>query len=315
MYLDALIETFQVTAPVFLILSLGVVLKYRGQLNDGFLQVSSSLVFNICLPILMFIAIIDRKVDIYAHLSLVVFCVAASVVVFIVFWLISFRSIAAVDRGVVVQGAFRSNLGVVGLALCINAFGSEGLAIAVIILAVVTPVFNILSVYALNHALNPDRPFSFVKTGLDILKNPLILAIILAMLFGQLDLTLPKVLYDAGSYLARMTLPLALIVIGGSLSLRELKNSRFELTWAVLAKLIVMPMMVVIPAYLAGFDGVVLGCILLMFASPTAAASFVMVRLIGGNFLLASNIIVFSTILSAVTISLLLYMLKILALA
>ena len=106
MYLDALIETFQVTAPVFLILSLGVVLKYRGQLNDGFLQVSSSLVFNICLPILMFIAIIDRKVDIYEHLSLVVFCVAASVVVFIVFWLISFRSIAAVDRGVVVQGLF-----------------------------------------------------------------------------------------------------------------------------------------------------------------------------------------------------------------
>lgn len=313
-YLDALLETLQVTLPVFLILSLGVILRLRGQLNEGFLQASSSLVFNICLPLLMFLAIIDRQVDLNSHISLVLFCLSASVAAFIFFWFASSRGISAIERGVVVQGAFRSNLGVIGLALCINAFGSAGLSISVVILAVVTPVFNILSVFALNHSANAGRPISLAKTCFDIVKNPLIISILLATLFSLLDLTLPKVLYDAGSYLARMTLPLALLVIGGSLSFRELKKSRFELSWAVIGKLAVMPVIVVFFAYLAGFDGVALGCILLMFASPTAAASFVMVRLIGGNFLLASNIIVISTILSAFTISVLLFSVKIIGL-
>lgn len=314
MYLDALYETLQVTIPVFLILTLGIVLRLRGQLNEGFLQVASSLVFSLCLPILMFLAIIDRQVDLKAHISLVVFCLLASVASFALFWLVSMGRISPQDRGVVVQGAFRSNLGVIGLALCINAFDEAGLSAGVVILAVVTPVFNILSVFALNHSVRAGRPISLLDTSLDIVKNPLIIAIILAMVFSLLDLTLPKVLYDAGSYLARMTLPLALLVIGGSLSFRELKKSRFELIWAVMGKLAVMPIVVVICAYLFGFDGVLLGCILLMFASPTAAASFVMVRLIGGNFLLASNIIVISTILSAVTISVLLYCVKIIGL-
>lgn len=314
MYLDALYETLQVTIPVFLILTLGIALRLRGQLNEGFLQVASSLVFNLCLPILMFLAIIDRQVDLKAHISLVVFCLLASVASFALFWFVSMGRISPQDRGVVVQGAFRSNLGVIGLALCINAFDEAGLSAGVVILAVVTPVFNILSVFALNHSVRAGRPISLLDTSLDIVKNPLIIAIILAMVFSLLDLTLPKVLYDAGSYLARMTLPLALLVIGGSLSFRELKKSRFELIWAVMGKLAVMPIVVVICAYLFGFDGVLLGCILLMFASPTAAASFVMVRLIGGNFLLASNIIVISTILSAVTISVLLYCVKIIGL-
>lgn len=314
-YFSVLQDTLQITVPVFLILSLGLLLKLRGKLNDGFLQVSSSLVFNVCLPVLMFLAVIDKGVDLTTNLPLVLFCAVASVAIFVFFWLASHFWIAPLNRGVVVQGAFRSNLGVIGLALCVNAFGSVGLATGAVILAVVTPIYNILSVYALNRALHPGQSIPLVKTCAEIIQNPLIISILLAFLFRMLDLTLPKVMYDAGNYLARMTLPLALIVIGGSLSLRELRNTSFESSWAIVAKLIFVPVMVVIPAYLLGFDGVLLGCILLMFASPTAAASFVMVRSIGGNYLLASNIIVISTVLSAVTISILLYGLKILGFA
>jgi malonate transporter len=72
--------------------------------------------------------------------------------------------------------------------------------------------------------------------------------------------------------------------------------------------------LVSVMAYLLGFRGVELGCLILMFASPTAAASFVMVRTIGGNHTLAANIVALTTLISLFTISIAIYSLKVFAL-
>ena len=75
-----------------------------------------------------------------------------------------------------------------------------------------------------------------------------------------------------------------------------------------------MPVVVAVLAYLIGFRGVELGCLILMFGSPTAAASFVMVRSIGGNHTLAANIIALTTLISLFSISIAIYLLKVFAL-
>ncbi len=306
-YLTAFEYTLGVTSPVFVIVFLGYMLKKRGQINNDFVNIASGLVFNICLPVLIFIAMLQNQVDLAQQIPLALYCLVVAGLCFILFWWGSAYCVTPVDRGVVVQGAFRSNLGIIGLALCGKAFGQEGLAVGAVILAVVVPIFNVLSVYGLNRSLAAKQNFSLLKTVEDIAKNPLIIAILLGFVFTQAGMTLPKVMYDAGTYLAAMTLPLALICIGGALSLRELTfNSRLS-SMAVLAKLIVVPIIAVLPAYYLGFSAIELGCILLMFASPTATASFIMVRALGGNSALASNIIVLSTLLSAISISVLLY--------
>jgi predicted permease len=312
-YLGALEYTLSVTGPVFIIVFVGLYLKRKGHIDTGFVGQASSLVFNICLPILIFLSMIDNDLHLSDQLPLVWFCMGAALVTFVVFWLFSGMWVAHEDRGVAVQGAFRSNLGIVGIALCAKAFGGDGLAIGAVILAVVTPIYNILSVYALNRSLHEGRAVQWGKTLKDIAKNPLIIAIFLGFFCVWLDLKLPKVMYDTGQYLARMTLPLALIAIGGSLSLRELHNTSVLSAQAVFAKLVIVPVVVGVAAFLLGFNGAEIGCVILMFGSPTAAASFVMVRAMGGNHVLASNIIALSTLMSAFSISLLLYLAKVLA--
>jgi len=256
----------------------------------------------------------ENEVSLLAQWPLVVFCMIAAVLSFLLFWLLSPIWVSKQDRGVVVQGAFRSNLGIIGIALCAKAFGGQGLAIAAVMLSVVTPIYNVLSVYALNFSQSDGQRMPWSKTLKDIIRNPLIIAIALGLIAGQIDFKLPKVLYDAGTYLANMTLPLALIAIGGAISLKELRHSSSLSIWTVAVKLWLAPVIVVIPAYWMGFSGVELGCILLMFASPTATASFIMVRAMGGNYQLASNIIVLSTLLSVLSISVLLYLIKLMAL-
>ncbi len=307
-YFAAMEYTLGVTAPVFLIVFLGLYLKRAGRIDDRFIATASKLVFDLCLPVLMFLAILEAEVNWGEQGRLALFSAVVACLSFLVLWWSARWWVPEVaDRGVAVQGAFRSNLGIVGLALCGNAFGAEGLAVGAVLLAVVTPAYNILSVYALTRSLQPDGRLNIKKLLLDMLKNPLIASILLAFVCLLLGVRLPPILSDAGHYLGAMTLPLALIAIGGSLSMESLRKSSRVSTWVVLFKLLVLPVSVVLLAVPFGFTGVELGCLLLMFASPTAAASFVMVRTMGGNFALASNIIVLSTLLSAVTISLMLY--------
>ena len=315
-YLSALQFTLSVTVPVFLIVFLGLYLKRSQRINDEFIGIASKLVFNICLPILLFLAIVNSQVDLIAQWRLAVFSGFAATLSFFAFWWLSrFFTKDAQDKGVAVQSAFRSNLAIIGIALCTNAFGEAGLSVGAIIIAVVTPIYNILSIYALTHSLRENEKLHWGKLLLDIAKNPLILGIALAFIFLMLDWRLPVILNDTGLYLSRMTLPLALITIGGSLSLSALRKSSSLSSYVVIAKLIILPMIITLSAWLLGFKGVEFGCLALMFASPTAAASFVMVKAIGGNHKLASNTIAMSTLASAITISVLLYLLRVIDLA
>lgn len=308
-YLAAFEYTLEVTVPIFLIVFLGLYLKRTARIDDVFIAVSSRLVFNICLPVLMFMAITQAKVSLSAQQHLVIFALFAALGSFLLAWWLSPFIVKDSERGVVTQGAFRANLGIIGIALCHKAYGAEGLAIGALLLAVVTPAYNVLSIYALTRSQHSGRP-NWLKVLWEILKNPLIIAITLAFLCLAFGLEMPHWAADTANYLGRMTLPLALIAIGGSLSLSALRATSRPATVAVAGKLLLLPLLITGAAYLAGLTGPVLGCVFLMFASPTATASFVMVKSMGGDARLASNIIVTSTLFSALTISAGLYFIR-----
>src|SRR5690554_6326471 len=68
-------------------------------------------------------------------------------------------------------------------------------------------------------------------------------------------------------------------------------------------KMVSLPALCTLAAWLAGFEGRELGLMFLFFASPTAAASFVMVKALGGNDRMAANIIALTTLLASVTVT------------
>jgi predicted permease len=314
-YWQQLVFVGSITLPVFSLVFIGIWLKWRDKIDDAFTAKASYIVFNWALPVLMFAAIVRTDIGQVGNPRLISFALLMALLSFIALW---FGGRALIkdkqNLGVFVQGCFRSNLGILGLAFCVTTFADEGLAVGALLLAVITPLYNILSIYALTHAASEDSQLNWFALFKGVMTNPLIVAILLALPFAYWQITLPDVVMRSIDYLAAMTLPLALICIGGSLSFTALKETR-GLSWvAVIIKLLLMPAAVSFMAYLSGFRGVELGCLILMFASPTAAASFVMVRTIGGNHTLAANIIALTTLISLFTVSIAIYLLKVFAL-
>jgi malonate transporter len=58
---------------------------------------------------------------------------------------------------VVVQGIFRSNMAIIGLAYCVNAYGEPGLAAASLYVGLVNILFNVLSVVSLSSSLHASQ--------------------------------------------------------------------------------------------------------------------------------------------------------------
>jgi hypothetical protein len=300
--LSLVFQTLSVTAPVFVMLFLGVLLKRLNWIDAAFINTSSSLVFRATMPTLLFIAILKADLDAALQPALLSYFVLANVAMFGLVWLWALWRCPWADRGVYVQGSFRGNNGIVGLALATSLYGDYGLSLGGVLAGVVILVYNSLSAVILA-IYSPDGKASVSAIMLSILRNPLIIGVTAAVPFAYWQISLPDWLMTSAQYFAQMTLPLALICIGGTLSLSVLRESSSLATSASLMKMVWLPLLATLGAWLAGFRGADLGILFLYFASPTAAASFVMARAVNSNHQLAAIIIVLTTLWAAATIN------------
>ncbi|WP_296263108.1 AEC family transporter [Pseudomonas sp. UBA6562] len=298
--LALLIQTLNVTAPVFAMLFLGVLLKRIHVIDDNFNRVASNLVFNVCMPALLFLGIYHADLSSAFRPGLIGFFVVATVLGFALCWGVAIWRCPPHERGVYTQGAFRGNNGVIGLALAASLYGDVGVSLGAVLAGVVILFYNSLSAVVLavySPSLKSD-PWSLCKS---LARNPLILSVVIATPMAYAQVPLPNWLLTSGDYLAQMSLPLALICIGGTLSLAALRDSGRLAMHASLMKMVWLPLLGTLGAWLCGFRGAELGILFLYVASPTAAASYVMARAADGNHELAASIIVITTLMAAIT--------------
>lgn len=298
-------------APVFLIVALGFFLKKVGLINDNFVRLSSRIVFTVSLPALIFTEISKTDLSAILNLDLIGFAYAGTLVTFFAVWLISIPSVkTATDRTVFIQGSFRGNFAVIGLALIANVYGINSLGKASLLLAFTIPIYNTLSVIALTVPLRKERKMNIRSTVFEILRNPLVLAVILSIPFSYFKIRLPFIVNTTIDYLAVLALPLALLGIGGFMDFKEIKKGFTLSVYSTILKLIVFPVIMTYGAYLFGFRGYDLGLLFILFACPTAIASFIMAEAMGSNSKLAANILLMTTLASLFTITLGLFILK-----
>lgn len=295
--------SLSITAPIFLVLIVGVVLERIGMINDNFVEVASKVIFNVAMPALIFINMTQHNTAPGNHLYLMLYAISATLVTYLVLEVIAAKVIKKKsDRGIVIQGAFRSNMAIIGLAYCINAYGNGALAVASIYIGGVMVLYNILAVVTINRSMNAQKSISSSLKA--IAKNPLIIAIVVASITNQINFQLPDIVTQAGNYFARMTLPLALLCAGASLRFKELKQDITPALLASVGKLIVIPFAFTLGGLLVGFRGVELGVLFLLSSAPSATAGYIMARAMNGNAVLAANIIVLTTLFSLLTTSL-----------
>ncbi len=247
-------QTLAITAPVFAMLFLGVALKRLRWIDTPFIDTASSLVFRGTMPTLLFLGVFKADLDAAMQPQLLSYFFLATVASFFVAWAWAIWRVPFEDRGIYTQGAFRGNNGIVGLALATSMYGDYGLSVGSLLAALAILCYNALSAVVLA-IYSPGVKPGAKAIARSIVTNPMIIGVLLAVPIAYWKIPLPQWFLTSAEYFAQMTLPLALICIGGTLSLASLRRSSGTAIGSGLMKMVWLPLLSTFGAWLFGFRG------------------------------------------------------------
>lgn len=310
--MESLRIALEIVLPLFLLLAVGYGVKLTGLMNETSVRQTNNMIFKVCMPLLVFFNIYKTDLSSSFDLSLLLFAVVGVLLQFIIsLCLVILLEHDNARRGVMLQGMFRSNFVLFGIPISTALFGDAAAGLASILIAVIIPLYNVLAVISLE-SFNGKKP-SVGKILVGILTNPLIIASVVGILFVAFHITLPKVIYKTVSDLSTITTPLAFVILGASFSFGETGRCVRDLCITLGAKLVAFPLLFIALAILMGFRDAHLAVLLTVFGSPIAVSSFTMAQQMGGDDKLAGQLVVFSSLLSVLTMFLFIFGLKELA--
>jgi predicted permease len=290
--------------PIFVVICIGWAARKRGYAPPEFLAPANSLVYHIAIPAMIFRSV--SRADFASRFDPTVLMVtmASMVVVYGLSWWCAGRlKLKPGPAGTFMQSAFHCNMGYIGLAVSYYYLGDDGLARAGILAGFLMILQNFLAVTALQTKASGGggRPLPVRQTFLKIAGNPVILSALAGIIVSTTDTALPTIVNRCLAIVSGMALPMALLIIGASLTFHSMRPHLGTVFLASIMKLLVMPALAFAGFLVAGTapDLYLPGLILL--ASPTATLTYILAREIGGDEQMAVAAISISTLLSAGT--------------
>lgn len=301
-----MLNVIEIVLPVFLVIGLGYTIRKTGLVNDNFFLQVNQLVYYVCLPLLLIYKIAQADFSTSFNFRLVIATSAAVACCFIIAYLYGkLRDFPPPVHGSFCQGSFRGNLAYIGLAIIFNAYGDAGLTRAGMLLGFLVPVLNFFAILAL--ILPQQQSTNYRKIAKQIISNPLILASLLGILWSFLQLPMPTILDRSLNIATGMTLPLALLAIGGTFSLEKLKGDIWKAALATSIKLLLLPLVTAVFMLLLNISGLDFVIGLLMAGAPTAVATYIMACKMGGDGELAGTIVMMATAFSLISYTIILF--------
>jgi malate permease and related proteins len=289
--------------PIFTVIFIGWFARLKGFIPPEFLGPANRLVYYLAIPAMVFRAIAKASFRSHFNPGVLAALLGSILLIFGLSWIwAALGRFPKSLRGTFMQSAFHGNLGYIGLAVSYYFLGEEGLAHASILTGFVMIFHNFLAVVVLSvygEEKNTARgPGEILRR---ILVNPIILSAIAGITASLLRVPLPAIADRSLDILGNLALPLALLLIGASLSLERMRSRTAPIIGVGVMKLMAMPALGFGLFSLWGIPSQVYLPGLILLASPSATVVYVMAREMGGDADLAVGVISATTLLSAGT--------------
>lgn len=312
--MENLIFSLNATIPVFLLMVLGMIFRRLHWIDDVFASKMNKFVFTVSLPVLLFEDL--ATVDFFQMWDtvFVLFCFGATAAGILIAAAVSlcFRKDV---RGEFIQAAYRSSAALLGIAFIQNIYGSASIAPLMIIGSV--PLYNVTAVLVLTLFKPGQRGMDkkvIVKTLKGIAANPIIIGIVVGLIWSLLRMPLPQIAAKTVDSIGATATPMGLIAMGASFDFKKAIGHVRPTVTAAMIKLIGLCAVFLPAAAAFGFRDEKIVAILIMLGSATTVSSYVMAKNMGHEGTLSSSVVMLTTLLSAFTVTMWLYVLRSMAL-
>ena len=320
--MSAFMFSFNAVSPIVIMVAIGYLIKRMGILNEGVAKVINRVVFRLLLPCSLFLNIYSMEDIASVDFKYIYFAVGAIVLIFLCIIPASKLASKQTDqRAAIIQGAFRSNHALIGIPLATALYGDAGAAITALLSAFVIPLFNILAVICFTTFGTEEKP-SIKKIFVENVKNPLNQSVFLGLVClgvrgllrrSGIDFRLSDVtpMYSVISQLAKTATPMALLALGAQFEFSVVAALKKQIIFGTGIRVLVVPAVFLSIAYGMGcFNGAHFAAFVSLFATPVAVSSVPMAQEFGADSRLAGQLVVWTTLVSSVSIFFFCYLLK-----
>ncbi|MEI6573712.1 MAG: AEC family transporter [Alphaproteobacteria bacterium] len=292
---------------VFLIIAIGAALKsshmIRRETWDGFERVTYLILFPAMIISTMANADLGSTpfLSMGATLVISLLTIAAGLLLFRKI-LQTYFAVDGASFSSIFQGAIRWN-SFVAFALATSLHGREGATLCAVAIAAMIPLLNFLSVGVITRYAQ-GQEMSLSRYGSAIIKNPFIWSCVIGLLLNSVVSWIPAPIFAPITLIGQASLAAGLLAAGAGLELQQIPRIGAPHVIALTAKLIVMPLLAVAFAQILGVSGTAFSVTILSMSVPTASASYILARQLGGNASLMAEILTLQTLGAMITIPL-----------
>ena len=309
MLINSFLLSLNAVISIFTTMAVGYGAKRMLHLEKAAIGRFNTMVFYTLLPLMLFYNIYSSNLRGGAGLQSLALALSVLLVLFLLTWAF-IKRVEPMNsrRGVMIQASFRSNFLLLGMPLIQELCPGADLAVVSIMLAIVVPCYNALAVVTLETFSRKHINIRHILLG--IAKNPLIVASVAGLLANLSGLRLPDCLENPISQLGASASPVALLLLGAQFEFQDVRLHRRNLAICTALRLLVYPGAALSLAALSGLRGPEFAALISMFATPTAVSSFSMAAQMGGDPELAASAVTVTTLLSAATMFLWIFLFK-----
>ncbi len=310
--MENLIFSLNATVPVFMMMVLGMIFRKLGWMDVDFANKLNKFVFLVPLPVLVFKDLAQVDIAEAWNGRFVLFCFVATLLSIIIASILSLLLKGRGVRGEFIQASYRSSAALLGMALIENIYGSSTMGPLMIIGSV--PLYNIFAVIILTVTSEDNEEGISLQLLIKILKgvitNPIIIGIIIGLAWSAIGIPLEGIVSKTVNNVANVATPLGLMAMGANFEFDKAIGKIWPSIGASFMKLVGFAAIFLPLAIRLGFRGEALIAILIMLGSATTVSCYVMARNMGHEGILTSSVVMITTLLSAFTLTMWLFILR-----
>jgi len=294
----------EVVAPVFALIALGYGAARFKYVDEAGFKALAMFVFALAAPALLFSGgTRPHEGGAGAALALL----PASVIVYGIATVAArrFLGLTLAEAGLFALACVFGNSVMMGVPVIYAAYGDPGVPPMLGILALQTMILLGMATIVAEVGLNAAAPWRrvLVATLTGILRNPIVLAVIAALVWTALGLPVPGVVRRFLDLLGGASPPVALFCLGGSLYGLSVAAIWRETLAIAVVKLVALPALVWAFAILLRISPVETAVAVTMAALPTGANAFILARRYATGADRSGSAVVLTTAVSVLTLS------------
>lgn len=304
--MDALIEFFfilkDIILPVFIIIIFGFIIQTKFKLD---LQTIARLNIYIFVPAFIFVKLYSTKISGSIFVSVILFMLLFVFILYIL-GIITARilKLDKMKRVTFTNSVIFFNSGNFGVPVNDLVFKSDPFAMSI---QVIVLMFQNIFLFSYGVFSLQSLDTGKLKALFAYFKMPVMYAMLAGILFNWFEVTVTDVIMLPMTYLADGMIALALLMLGMQVSEMKLTKGLGTVYVSLVIRLIAGPLIALLMIYLFGISGVLAQALLIASAMPTSVNSAVIAQEYRNHPEYAAQIVLFSTIFSAITVSLVIY--------